>query len=165
MRFYLIDKVIHFEPGKSGVGIKNVTLAEEFFIKHYDRTPLMPEPLIIEALAQIGGWTIAVSTHYHYVAIMLRIDDVRFYRYVRPGDQLILKANILAISENGSLIEGRAEVNGEVVASIERLMYGNYQVPDHLKEFIKRGYVYASGGFLDKEGKVTNQASTLRNTL
>jgi len=164
MRFYLIDKVIHFEAGKRGVGIKNVTLSEEFFIKHYDRTPLMPEPLIIEALAQIGGWIIAVSTHYRYVAIMLRIDNVRFYRYVRPGDQLVLQATILSISENGSLIEGRAEVNGEVVASIGRLMYGNYQVPDHLKVFIKKGYIYASGGFLDREGNEVHQG-TLRNTL
>ena len=81
MRFYLIDKITHFESGKSGTGIKNVTLTEDFFVKHYDRTPLMPEPLIIEALAQVGGWTIAVSTQYHSVAIMLRIDNVRFYRY------------------------------------------------------------------------------------
>jgi len=164
MRFFLIDKVIHFEAGKKGVAVKNVTLSEEFFIKHYDRIPLMPEPLIVEALAQIGGWTIAVSTHYRYVAIILRIDKVRFYRYVRPGDQLILKAMILSISENGSLIEGRAEVNGDVVASIERLMYGNYQVSDHLRNFIKRGYIYASGGFLDREGNVVKQGN-LRNTL
>lgn len=155
MRFYLIDKIIHFESGKSGTGIKNVTLTEDFFVKHYDRMPLMPEPLIIEALAQVGGWTIAVSTQYRYVAIMLRIDDVKFYRYVRPGDQLVLKASVQTISDSGSLIEGKAEVDGEVVASIDRLMYGNYQVPDHLKAFIKKGYVYASGGFLDRDGKVS----------
>ena len=117
----------------------------------------MPEPLIIEALAQVGGWTIAVSTQYHSVAIMLRIDNVKFYRYVRPGDQLVLKASIQAISDNGSLIEGRAEVDGEVVASVERLMYGNYQVPDHLKGFVKKGYVYASGGFLDRDGNVASR--------
>jgi 3-hydroxyacyl-[acyl-carrier-protein] dehydratase len=156
MRFYLIDKVVQLEPGKSGIGIKNVTLAEDFFVKHYDRTPLMPEPLIIEALAQMGGWAIAVSTHYYYVAIMLRIDNVRFYRYVRPGDQLVLKVTILSISENGSLIEGRAEVNGEAVANVERLMYGNYQVPDHLKNFVRKGYIYTSGGFLDREGNIVD---------
>jgi 3-hydroxyacyl-[acyl-carrier-protein] dehydratase len=157
MRFYFIDRVIHFEPGKSGVGIKNVTLGEEFFIKHYDRAPLMPEPLIIEALAQIGGWIVAVSTHYHYVAIMIRIDNVRFHKQVRPGDQLMLRVNIIHSSDNASLIEGKAEVNGEVVASVERLMYGNYRVPDHLRDFIKKGYIYCSGGFLDREGNVAHQ--------
>jgi 3-hydroxyacyl-[acyl-carrier-protein] dehydratase len=158
MRFYLIDKIVHFEPGKSGVGIKNVTLTEEFFIKHYDYTPLMPESLIIEALAQIGGWTIAVSTHFRFVAIPLKIENIKFYSYVRPGDQLVLQATILSINENGSLIEGRAEVGGETVASIERLMWGNYQVPDHLRDFIKKGYIYTSGGYLNREGDVINQS-------
>ncbi|NOQ87012.1 MAG: hypothetical protein GQ554_09060, partial [Deltaproteobacteria bacterium] len=146
-----------FESGKSGTGIKNVTLTEVFFVKHYDRIPLMPVPLIIEALAQVGGWSIAVSTQYHSVAIMLRMDNVKFYKYVRPGDQLVLKASIQTISDNGSLIEGRAEVDGEVVASVDRLMYGNYQVPDHLKGFVKKGYVYASGGFLDRDGNVASR--------
>jgi len=154
MRFYLFDKVIQFVPGQSGVGVKNITLAEDFFIKHYDRTPLMPEPLVIEALAQLGGWTIALSTHWRYVAILLRIDKVRFYKPVRPGDQLILKVDILSINDNGSLIEGRAEVNGQVVAQAERIMYGNNPVPDHLKDFIKKSYIYVSGGFLDREGNV-----------
>jgi 3-hydroxyacyl-[acyl-carrier-protein] dehydratase len=157
MRFLLIDKIVHFEPGKSGVGIKNVSLAEEFFIKHYDHAPLMPESLIIEALAQTGGWTIAVSTHFQYVVVMLRVDKVRFYRYVRPGDQLVLKADIIFMSDNASLVEGKAEVNGEVVASIGRLMYGNYKVPDHLRGFIKKDYIYTSGGLLDREGNVIHQ--------
>ena len=114
----------------------------------------MPEPLVIEALAQLGGWTIALSTHWRYVAILLRIDKVRFYKPVRPGDQLILKVDILSINDNGSLIEGRAEVNGQVVAQAERIMYGNNPVPDHLKDFIKKSYIYVSGGFLDREGNV-----------
>jgi 3-hydroxyacyl-[acyl-carrier-protein] dehydratase len=157
MRFYLIDKVVHFEPGKKGVAIKNVALSEEFFIKHYEYTPLMPEPLIIEALAQIGGWTIAVSTHFRYVAIPLRIEQVKFYRQVRPGDQLVLTVTIHSINESGSLIEGVAEVHEEAVAHIERFMWGHYQVPDHLREFIKKGYIYASGGLLDREGHVVHQ--------
>jgi len=157
MRFHLFDKVIRFVPGKSGVGVKNVTLGEDFFNRHYGLTPLMPEPLIIEAMAQMGGWTIALSTGWQYVAILLRIDTVKFYRPVRPGDQLILKADVLSINESGSLIEGRAEVNGEVVAHAERIMYGNSPVPDHLRDFIKKSYIYVSGGFLDREGNVNTR--------
>jgi 3-hydroxyacyl-[acyl-carrier-protein] dehydratase len=152
MRFHLFDKMIKFDPGKSGVAVKNITVAEEFFIKHYDRNPLMPEPLIIEALAQTGGWTVAVSTQFRFVAILVRIDKARFVKPVRPGDQLILKTTILSINENGSLIEGTAEVDGEPVAHVERIMYGNSPVPDQLKDFIKTGYIYRSGGLLDREG-------------
>ena len=123
MRFILFDKITHFEPGKSGRGIKNITVSEDFFKKHYDRTPLMPESLIIEALAQIGGWTVSASTDFQYSAIMVRLDNVRFYGPVRPGDQMILTVNLLSLNEYGSLIEGKAEVNGRVVAQIGRLSY------------------------------------------
>ena len=44
MRFILFDKIVGLEKGVGGVGIKNVTIGEEFFIKHYDRLPIMPEP-------------------------------------------------------------------------------------------------------------------------
>ena len=154
MRFHLFDTMIQFDPGKSGVAVRNITIAEEFFIKHYDRNPLMPEPLIIEALAQTGGWTIAVSTKFQYVAILVRIDKARFIKPVRPGDQLVLKTTILSINENGSLVEGTAEVDGEPVAQVERIMYGNSPVPDHLMDFIKTGYIYRSGGLLDREGNL-----------
>ena len=157
MRFFLIDKITHFEQGKMGVAIKNVALAEDFFVKHYDRTPLMPEPLIIETLAQTGGWTVTVSTHFRFIAVMLRVDDVKFYRYVRPGDQLVLTTTILSINENGSLIEGKAEVDGEIVAHVGRLMYGNGIISDAHRDFIKKSFIYLSGGFLDREGNLTNQ--------
>jgi len=75
-------------------------------------------------MAQIGGWTIALSTGWQYVAILLRIDKVSLPAGA-PGDQLILKADVLSINESGSLIEGRAEVNGDMVAHAERIMYGN----------------------------------------
>ena len=80
MRFHLFDNVIQLDPGKSGICVKNVTLGEDFFNQHYGLTPLMPEPLIIEAMAQMGGWTIALSTNWQYVAILLRIDKVKFFR-------------------------------------------------------------------------------------
>ena len=157
MRFFLFDKIIHFEPGKMGVAIKNVSLVEEFFVKHYDRTPLMPEPLIIEALAQTGGWAVTVSTDFRLAAIMVRVDDVKFYKYVRPGDQLILKATILSINENGSLVEGKAEVNGKTVAHVGRIMYGHGLVSDQNKDFLKKNFIYTSGGFLDREGNPVSQ--------
>jgi 3-hydroxymyristoyl/3-hydroxydecanoyl-(acyl carrier protein) dehydratase len=153
MRFLLFDKITHFEPGKSGVGVKNVSLSEDFFKKHYDQAPLMPESLIIEALAQVGGWTVAASTDFKYVAIMVRLDNVRFYRPVRPGDQIVLKVNLLSMNEYSSFIEGKAEVDGNMVAQIEKLSYVNTAVSDHLKDFVRKRYIYSSGGFLDSTGK------------
>ena len=53
--FLLVDRVVDFVPGESAVGIKNVTINDQFFIGHFPGRPIMPGVLIIEALAQVGG--------------------------------------------------------------------------------------------------------------
>ena len=52
--FLMVDKIIELEPGKSIVGIKNVTINEPFFQGHFPEEKVMPGVLITEALAQAG---------------------------------------------------------------------------------------------------------------
>ncbi|MCP4714002.1 MAG: beta-hydroxyacyl-ACP dehydratase, partial [Deltaproteobacteria bacterium] len=73
MRFFLFDRVLEYKAGESSCGIKNVSIQEEFLIDHYERQPLMPSPLIVEALAQLGGWTVTTSGEHRYLAVMVRI--------------------------------------------------------------------------------------------
>ena len=53
--FLLVDRIIDYVPGKSAVGIKNVTVNEPHFQGHFPHRPIMPGVLIIEAMAQVGG--------------------------------------------------------------------------------------------------------------
>jgi 3-hydroxyacyl-[acyl-carrier-protein] dehydratase len=154
VRFLLFDKMLRVDPGKGGVGLKSVSLGEGFFAGHLGRLPTMPEPLIIESLAQVGGWIIAVSSNFQHVAIMVRLDKATFFRSVYPGDQLTLNVEITAMSEEASTIEGAVEVGGARVAQVDRLMYVLYPVPEHLRGFVKKGYITAGGGLLDGSGSL-----------
>ncbi|MFH1026121.1 MAG: 3-hydroxyacyl-ACP dehydratase FabZ, partial [Nitrospirota bacterium] len=53
--FLMVDRIVEIDPGKRIVGIKNVTINEEFFQGHFPGNPIMPGVLIIEALAQVAG--------------------------------------------------------------------------------------------------------------
>ena len=53
--FLLVDRIVEIEPGKRIVGIKNVTINEQFFVGHFPGAPVMPAVLIIESMAQVSG--------------------------------------------------------------------------------------------------------------
>jgi len=118
--FLMVDRIVEIEGTKRVVGVKNVTINEAFFQGHYPGDPIMPGVLIIEALAQIGGVLLSQELeHKGKVAVLLSLDNVKFRRAVRPGDQLILEAEAIRIRSSTGHVKGRARVAGELVAEAE----------------------------------------------
>ncbi|NLI60247.1 MAG: 3-hydroxyacyl-ACP dehydratase FabZ [Clostridiales bacterium] len=115
--FLLVDRVLELEPGKKGVGIKNVTINEPFFQGHFPGTPIMPGVLIVEAMAQLGGVIVlGMPENQGKLAFLAGIDDMRFRRQVVPGDQLRLEVEITRIRGSIGKGRGRALVDNEVAA-------------------------------------------------
>ena len=92
MRFLLVDRIRELESGKRAVGVKNVTLSEDFFTHHFPYHPIMPGALIMECLVQLADWMLRESTAFESVAMPSTVDSLKFYKLVRPGDQLKLAA-------------------------------------------------------------------------
>ena len=90
----LVDRVTEIEAFKRAVGIKNVTFNEPFFQGHFPTDPIMPGVLVIEALAQAAAVLVVASLGPHYEGTTVyfsTVDEVKFRRPVRPGDQLRLE--------------------------------------------------------------------------
>jgi len=118
--FLLVDRVLELEEGKRAVAIKNVTINEEFFNGHFPNYPVMPGVLIVEALAQVSAIIMLTKEgNEGRLGLLAGIDQCRFKKQVKPGDQLRLEVEITRLK--GAIGKGRgiATVDGELVCETE----------------------------------------------
>lgn len=118
--FLLIDRILEVEGEKRAVGIKNVTVNEEFFNGHFPGYPVMPGVLIVEALAQVFGVImLGKEENKGKIGLFAGIDGCRFKRQVKPGDQLRLEVEVTRL--RGPVAKGKAvaTVDGEVACEAE----------------------------------------------
>ena len=119
--FLLVDRILELEEGKRVVGLKNVTINEPFFQGHFPGHPIMPGVLIVEAMAQVGGMLMlgSVVDPESKVVYFTSLDNVKFRRPVKPGDQLRLELDVQQIRGPLCKMHGVARVDGEVVCEAD----------------------------------------------
>lgn len=120
--FLLVDRILEIHGDEKIVGIKNVSINENFFQGHFPNRPVMPGVLICEAMAQVG----AIFAQYarggvdnHKVFVLTGLDNVKFKRPVEPGDQLRMELTCLKRRGSYWKMQGLATVDGKLVAQAE----------------------------------------------
>ncbi len=120
--FLLLDRLEVEVVGEKGVGIKNVTMNEEFFQGHFPGNPIMPGVLQVEAMAQTAGAIISASKENLEEkpgVLFMSINNVKFRKPVKPGDQLRMHVEKVSSRRNVFVFKGEAKVDDKVVSSAE----------------------------------------------
>lgn len=121
--FLLVDRIIELDLEAGTItGLKNVTMNEPFFQGHFPGEPVMPGVLLIEAVAQAGG-IFLYEKGYRGTTVLATIKEVKFRKIVRPGDTLILKAEMIHLSAKAGKMKGYILIGEEKVAEAE-IMFG-----------------------------------------
>src|SRR5436305_10818700 len=113
----LVDSIVELEAERI-VGIKNVTVNEPFFAGHFPDFPVMPGVLIIEAMAQVAGVLVLsqIVDRKSKLVLLASIEEAKFRRPVRPGDQLRIEMKIARRKATIAKMFGTATVDGAVVS-------------------------------------------------
>lgn len=121
MRFHLIDRIDELDAGRSVRGRK-LTSAEEGFWEQRPDGPVMPPPLVLEALCQAATWLIVASTEHRKRAALLQIGAVSFDGDVRPGDVIDVQGEIESLTGEMAVLSGTASVDGKRVLGATDIM-------------------------------------------
>ena len=118
--FLLVDRILEIEE-KRIVGLKNVTINEPFFQGHFPGHPIMPGVLIIEAMAQVGGMLMlgSLADPDSKVVYFMSLDNVKFRRPVKPGDQLRFELEVVQLRGTVCKMRGVGKVDGDVVVEAD----------------------------------------------
>lgn len=134
-----IEEIIDTPDSKEVFGYKNVSFNEPFFQGHFPDEPVMPGVLILESMGQVGAMLLKLQPEFsssdRKLVYLTSIDNAKFRKPVKPGDQLRTHAKLKRRRGNMGKFEFVATVDGEVVAEAEM------------------GFVIASGLTMDTEEK------------
>ncbi|CRG94952.1 beta-hydroxyacyl-ACP dehydratase, putative [Plasmodium gallinaceum] len=125
--FLLVDKVLHIEPNKKIIGVKQVSVNENFFNGHFPEKPIMPGVLQIEALAQLGGVLCLKSeeNQKNNLFLFAGVDGVRWKKPVLPGDTLVMEVEQISFKPSLGIakLRGVGYVNGNVVIKVSEMTF------------------------------------------
>jgi 3-hydroxyacyl-[acyl-carrier-protein] dehydratase len=118
--FLLVDEIVEWNDANIRC-TKKFTGKEEFFAGHYPGSPLVPGVLLCEAAMQAGA--ILLSRHLGekpgYMPVATRINDVRFKRIVRPGETIVMEAELTERMADAFFLKAKVSVDGKVAVRFE----------------------------------------------
>jgi UDP-3-O-[3-hydroxymyristoyl] N-acetylglucosamine deacetylase/3-hydroxyacyl-[acyl-carrier-protein] dehydratase len=117
--FLLVDRILKIDGNKI-VGVKNVTMNEDFFRGHFPGHPIMPGVLQLEAMAQVAGIVLLKQAELaSQVAYFMSAESVKWRKPVLPGDTLIIEVELTKIRGKIGKAKGVCKVGGETVSEAE----------------------------------------------
>jgi 3-hydroxyacyl-[acyl-carrier-protein] dehydratase len=131
VKFHLIDRIQSVEPGSRIVGIKSLSLAEEYLADHFPAFPVLPGVLMLESLVQTAAWLLRVEQDWSRSLIQLSsVRNVRYGNFVAPGETLRTDVELIKVDGDLATVKGVGTVGDGQQAVQGRLVIRSLNVAD-----------------------------------
>jgi 3-hydroxyacyl-[acyl-carrier-protein] dehydratase len=120
--FLFVSEVVTVDPGHSATGRWHLRGDEAFFAGHFPGRPTLPGVLMVESLAQLGGFAVLADARFATkLPLFGGIERARFRRQVVPGETLELEVELGRLSARAGTGHGRAHVGGQTACEADLL--------------------------------------------
>jgi len=110
VKFELIDKIEQLTDERI-VGVKYVTMAEEYLADHFPSFPVLPGVLMLEAAVQAAGWLLHHRTNFQRsMAVLKEARNVKYGNFVAPGNFLRMEVEYLKATDSGASFKATGHV-------------------------------------------------------
>src|SRR3954451_5679712 len=121
MKFNLLDKVESVSETRL-VGVKYVSLAEEYLADHFPTFPVLPGVMMLEALTQAAAWVMHLRSNFaKSFAVLKEARNVKYGNFVAPGNYLRVEVELLKETDAGATFKATGTVNGGATAVAARI--------------------------------------------
>ena len=138
--FQMVDRIVELDPvGKIVRADCHVPDASPIFEGHFPGHPILPGVLMIETMAQTGGWLVLATLRFSHMPFLAQVKEAKMRSFVEPGEALRVEAELLHDGSGYAVAKGRITARGKRVADAE-LVYRVVPFPNEML----RGQMFAT---------------------
>jgi 3-hydroxyacyl-[acyl-carrier-protein] dehydratase len=110
VKFNLIDRIEHLGDDRI-VGVKYVSLAEEYLGDHFPTFPVLPGVLMLEAITQAATWLMHHRSGFaKSMAVLKEARNVKYGHFVAPGNFLRVEVELNKPTDTGATFKATGNV-------------------------------------------------------
>jgi 3-hydroxyacyl-[acyl-carrier-protein] dehydratase len=128
--FQMVDRVIRLDlEARQITTACQVPEQSPVFEGHFPGHPILPGVLMIETMAQTGGWLLLAALRFARMPFLMQVEKAKMRSFVEPGRLLGAEATLLHEGSGYAVIGGVIRVGDKKVAEAE-IRYGVVPFPN-----------------------------------
>jgi 3-hydroxyacyl-[acyl-carrier-protein] dehydratase len=118
--FQMVDRIVELDPVARVVRAAClVPDASPVFEGHFPGHPLLPGVLMIETMAQTGGWLVLAVLRFQRMPFLAQVKEAKLRTFVVPGQALQVEARLVHDGSGYAMVSGSMTSDGKKVADAE----------------------------------------------